>query len=85
MKLVQYLGLPTQGEHLDFPLGPDDFRSLDAIEGFREMAERDYICLHPGASVPERRWSTEWFAGIGAALAQQGFELVLTGSAAELN
>jgi ADP-heptose:LPS heptosyltransferase len=83
LRLVEFLDLPTQGDHLDFPLRDADYRELEQIEGTEELRPGEYVCLHPGASVPERRWPPEWFAGIGAALARHGLRLVLTGSAAE--
>ncbi len=83
LRLVEFLGLPTQGSHLDFPLRAEDFRTLEALEGAEQLRPGEYVCLHPGASVAERRWPVEWFAAIGAALARQGLRLVLTGSAGE--
>jgi ADP-heptose:LPS heptosyltransferase len=84
LRLVEFLGLPTQGDHLDFPLRNEDFRALARIEGVEKLHPGEYVCLHPGASVPKRRWPVEWFAGVGAALARQGLRLVLTGSASEV-
>jgi ADP-heptose:LPS heptosyltransferase len=83
LALLEFLGLPTQGDHLEFPLRDEDFRALDQLEGAKALRAGEYICLHPGASVPERRWPPEWFAGIGDALARRGLQPVLTGSAAE--
>ena len=83
LRLVEFLGLPTQGDHLEFPLRPEDFRALHELEGGETLRPGEYVCLHPGASVPERRWPTEWFARIGQTLARQGLQLVLTGSATE--
>jgi ADP-heptose:LPS heptosyltransferase len=83
LRLVEFLGLPTQGEHLDFPLYAEDFRALEALEGAEELRAGEYVCLHPGASVAERRWPVEWFAAVGAALARHGLRLVLTGGEGE--
>ncbi len=83
LRLVEFLGLPAQGDHLDFPLGDEDYRALEQIEGAEELRSGEYVCLHPGASVPERRWPPEWFAAVGTALARHGLRLVLTGSAGE--
>jgi len=85
LRLVEFLGLPTQGEHLDFPLRREDFRALEALPGAEQLQAGDYVCLHPGASVAERRWPMEWFAAVGAALARRGLRLVLTGSEGEAN
>jgi ADP-heptose:LPS heptosyltransferase len=83
LRLVEFLGLPTQGEHLDFPLRRKDFRALEALPGTEQLQGGDYVCLHPGASVAERRWPVEWFAAVGTALARRGLRLVLTGSEGE--
>jgi ADP-heptose:LPS heptosyltransferase len=81
--LIEFLGLPLQGDHLEFPLRPEDFHALGRVEGAADLRPGEYVCLHPGASVPERRWPSEWFAGAGDALARHGLRLVLTGSDAE--
>jgi ADP-heptose:LPS heptosyltransferase len=83
LRLVEFLGLRTQGDHLDFPLQADDFRALEALDGTEDLRAGEFVCLHPGASVAERRWPMEWFAAIGTALARHGLRLVLTGSEGE--
>lgn len=83
LRLVEFLGLPTQGDHLEFPLRPDDERALRRIDGTGNLRPGEYVCLHPGASVAERRWPVEWFAEIGRILAHRGWQLVLTGTAME--
>jgi ADP-heptose:LPS heptosyltransferase len=80
---VEFLDLPSQGDDLDFPLRGEDFLALEQIEGAEELQPGEFVCLHPGASVPERRWPLEWFAAIGEALARRGLRLVLTGTAQE--
>jgi ADP-heptose:LPS heptosyltransferase len=81
--LVERLGLPLQGEHLEFPLHPEDRRALEGIPGAGGLEPGRYVCLHPGASVEERRWPAERFAAVGRALARRGFGVVLTGNPAE--
>lgn len=83
LRLMEFLGLPAQDERLDFPLRAEDFLALEALEGAETLQPGEYVCLHPGASVAERRWPVEWFAAAGAALARRGLGLVLTGSAGE--
>jgi ADP-heptose:LPS heptosyltransferase len=80
LALTEFLGFPTRGEHLEFPL----------TEADRELAARmvnaepgRFVCVHPGASVPERRWPAERFAAVADALAAHGLRVVLTGSAEE--
>jgi ADP-heptose:LPS heptosyltransferase len=83
LALLEYLGLPTQGDHLDFPLHREDFHTLEDLEGAEELRPGEYVFLHPGASVAERRWPTEWFAATGTTLARRGLRVVMTGSAEE--
>jgi len=45
--------------------------------------QRDYVCLHPGASLATKRWSVQQFAQVGDSLAARGLPVVLTGNAAE--
>ncbi len=82
-KLVQFLGFPDAGEELEFPLGEADFQAMRAIPEASALAGRSYVCLHPGASVPERRWPVEGFIEVAGALAEMGQAIVLTGSAEE--
>jgi ADP-heptose:LPS heptosyltransferase len=42
-----------------------------------------YVCVHPGASVPERRWPAGHFAAVAAAMADRELGIVVTGTAAE--
>lgn len=83
LRLLEFLGIPAQGEELEFPVGEADRRALTRLEGFPEFSSADYVCVHPGASVPERRWPPEPFAAIADALAARGLRVVLTGTAGE--
>jgi ADP-heptose:LPS heptosyltransferase len=47
------------------------------------LVRKDYVCLHPGARDPRRRWPVEKFALIGKNLASRGYTVVLTGSQEE--
>jgi ADP-heptose:LPS heptosyltransferase len=76
------LGIPLQGTELEFPLWEEDFSFLYAIEEVR-LQPGEYVCVHPGASVLERCWSPDSFAVVADALAARGFQVVLTGTAAE--
>jgi ADP-heptose:LPS heptosyltransferase len=80
LRLVTALGLPAQGDHLEFPLGPDDYAAFAALEG---LDHGRYVCLHPGASHPAKRWPLACFAAVGDSLAAQGWQVVITGNAAE--
>jgi ADP-heptose:LPS heptosyltransferase len=83
LELLDRLGLPALGEEMEFPVWPNDIRRLETV--WPAAADKRYVCVHPGAFEPERRWPTERFARVGDELAAQGFEVALTGSAAEVN
>lgn len=79
LRLTEFLGAPAQGEHLEFPIRDGDVQALQRLPG----PDRPYVCIHPGASVPERRWPADRFARVADALARRGLRVVLTGSDAE--
>ena len=78
MHLTDHLGLPRQGVHLEFPLTAADLTWRD-----QRLAAGSYVCVHPGAQMPSRRWPLERFAGVADALAHQGLRIVITGTAGE--
>ena len=84
LRLLEFLGIPSQGEELEFPLKEEDKQALLAIEKVRDLNFGEYICLHPGASTPTRCWSPAGFAEVADALAALGLSIVLTGSQQEI-
>jgi ADP-heptose:LPS heptosyltransferase len=83
LDLIRFLGCPSRGIELEFPVWDRDRRRLQEIDEVRELRPGEYACVHPGASVPERRWPTERFAASADALAATGLSIVLTGTARE--
>ncbi|MBE9167003.1 glycosyltransferase family 9 protein [Pleurocapsales cyanobacterium LEGE 06147] len=83
LRLMEFLGLPLQGEQLEFLLFESDWLELQQILEIPPLHSGRYVCLHPGASVRGRRWSPLQFARVGDAMAEQGFQVILTGTAAE--
>jgi ADP-heptose:LPS heptosyltransferase len=67
---------------LEFPLRAEDEKELRGLVG-TALQPGEYVCIHPGASVPERRWSAECFAQIARMLARRGLRVVLTGGNSE--
>jgi lipopolysaccharide heptosyltransferase II len=87
LALAESIGAPARGEHLELPILPEEAAAwvalreelaIDAAE-----APRGYICVHPGARLASRRWPAERFAAVADELADAGYRIVLTGSAAE--
>jgi ADP-heptose:LPS heptosyltransferase len=79
LRLLARLGIPAQGSALEFPLNDEDWREWTAIG-----LERDsYAVVHPGSQLPSRRWPPERFAQVADALADEGLQVVLTGTKSE--
>ncbi|MCU0566536.1 MAG: glycosyltransferase family 9 protein [Oculatellaceae cyanobacterium Prado106] len=83
LHLLKFIGIPLQGDYLEFPLRQTDWQGLEALSQFHQIPSKNYVCLHPGASLNEKRWSTDGFAAVADALAKQGYAIVLTGTSAE--
>ncbi len=83
LRLMEFLGLPLQGDALEFPLTEQDRRDFEALPEAQALQHSPYVVLHPGARAPERRWPAERFARVALALARQGLQIVITGSAQE--
>lgn len=43
------------------------------------------VVIHPGASSPARQWPVDRFAAVAAALSDEGYDIIITGSAAEFD
>lgn len=84
LRLLKLLGIPSQGEELEFPLYEEDKQALQAIDEIRELVKGKYVCIHPGSSTPAHCWQPEKFAAVGDAIAQLGLQVVLTGSQQEI-
>lgn len=84
LRLMEFLGIPPQGEVLEFPLQGADWRSLQALDSVHDLQPGEYACVHPGAYDPVRRWSSEQFAIVADTLSASGLRVVLTGSGAEV-
>lgn len=80
-RLLELLGLPLDGDHLEMVVTADDRRRARVLVGPAQAPS--YACLHPGASRPGRRWPPDRFAAVGDALARRGVAVILTGSMAE--
>lgn len=83
LRLLEFLGFPTRGEALEFTVQAEDWQALRQIPGVQSLFQRDFVCLHPGASLATKRWSVQQFAQVGDSLAGWGLPVVLTGNAAE--
>lgn len=77
LRLLAHLGVPGKGTHLEFPMGEADWAE------WRALRLEHYVVVHPGAQLASRRWPAERFAQVADSLAMDGWNIVLTGTAAE--
>ena len=75
LALMEYLGIPSQGTHLEFPITEDHQLPVSAGE---------YVCVHPGSRGSWRQWPTKYFAALADACAGHGLQVVVTGTKDEL-
>lgn len=80
--LADHLGLRRRGSTPDFPLRDGDRAALAAVWSGAAAGSR-YVCVHPGAQLPSRRWPAERFAAVADAVAASGATIVLTGTDGE--
>jgi ADP-heptose:LPS heptosyltransferase len=86
LRLMRNLGATPRGDHLEFPLQPTDWQSLQrtSVHARLRLPERgSYACVHAGARLPSRRWPARRFAELADRVAGLGLTIVLTGSAEE--
>lgn len=90
LRLLAFLGLPQADPALEFPLQAADHAGLQRLNSTlgskrnpAHLLAGAYVCVHPGARLPSRRWPAQRFAEVADALARQGWQIVLTGSAGE--
>ena len=84
LKLAEFLGAPSMGSHLEFPLTEQDERELMGSGLCEGLAYGDYLCIHPGARIRDKCWPPARFSEVADTLAEEfGLKVVLTGSAKE--
>ena len=83
LSLMAFLGVPLQGSDLELPLLDEDHASWERLTKRHRLTAGRYVVVHPGARLRSRRWPAERFGEVGAALARDGWHIVVTGSPAE--
>jgi ADP-heptose:LPS heptosyltransferase len=76
--LMEFLGIPSFGNELEFPLNATDLQQLDYLALPIERGR--YVCIHPGSRGAWRQWPTEHFAALGDFCYEQGYKIVVTGT-----
>jgi ADP-heptose:LPS heptosyltransferase len=83
LALAESLGAPAQGEHIELPLLDGEREEFHDLQDEFRLANGNYVCIHPGARWSSRRWWPERFARVADRLAEEGYDVVLTGTADE--
>jgi len=84
LKLMEFLGIPTQKEQLEFPLTEKDENQLARLQNKLNLRKKSYVCVHPGTSAAAKRWPPASFARIADRAAGNGLKVILTGVYQEL-
>jgi ADP-heptose:LPS heptosyltransferase/glycosyltransferase involved in cell wall biosynthesis len=83
LKLMEHLGIPSQGDHLEFPLLTADRADFEALPEAAALQPSSFVCIHPGGRGVLRRWHAQGFVQVAQALAERGLRPVITGVAEE--
>lgn len=68
LALTTFLGIPSHGEELEFPLWQEDYAQADTL---LSNVKPPFIGLHPSARDATRRWSIDHFAEVGRIIGQR--------------
>ena len=79
--LMESLGIPSAGTNLEFPLTPEDEEKLSFLN--LGVTPHRYVCVHPGSRGSWRQWPVEHFAALADYCADQGYQVVITGTKEE--
>jgi ADP-heptose:LPS heptosyltransferase len=80
LELLEFLGIRDEDKAMHFPLFDTDYQKLRALEEYSSVSFRPYVCVHPGA-ISATPWPAEHFAAVADSCIEQGFQVVLTGTA----
>jgi ADP-heptose:LPS heptosyltransferase len=78
IKLMEFLGIQSQGTDLEFPLTESDLAEYEALQ--LNLKPKGYVCIHPGSRGAWRQWPTQHFARIADYCISCGLEAVITGT-----
>ena len=83
LRLLKHAGVPSQGDHLEFPLTPKDRIEFDSLPHADVLLPDRFVCVHPGGRGVTRRWDIEQFVRVARGLAERGLFVAITGVAEE--
>ncbi|PTX94843.1 LPS biosynthesis glycosyltransferase [Verrucomicrobia bacterium LW23] len=82
LALMRHLGVTVNNDRLHFHVPEEDSQALRELLKAHRI-EQPYVCIHPGTNAEWRCWPVEHYAAVADILAAEGFQVVVTGSAAE--
>lgn len=82
IRLMEHLGFPSTGTHLEFPLTKKDEEELRLAD--ISVTPGEYVCVHPGSRGESRRWDPANFAALADLCYSRGLKVVLTGTHDEM-
>lgn len=78
IRLMEFLGIESQGNELEYPLTTADYDALDALQ--LDIEPKTYVCIHPGSRGSYRQWPVKYFATLADYCIDEGYTAVLTGT-----
>lgn len=83
LTLIRALGIRDQGDALEFPFTAHDRAELENCPDAMALLGGPFVCIQPGARLPERRWQASRYARVADALSAHGLRVALTGPGAD--
>ena len=83
LQLLEAMGIPAQGEDLEFPLRPEDLELRSRLKRVHGLQTLEYACLQPAIASAEEVWPIERFAALADELEDREVPVVLIGRRAE--
>lgn len=85
LEILPLLDAQPRGRHYEWPLLQRDCEEFLAADRQWRLTDRPFVCVHPGARDPTRRWGAGRFALLARQCIEHGFTVALTGSRYELS
>lgn len=83
LSLMEFLGIPSQGNHLEFPISEKEQQEFIRLCKTHGLKSKKYVCVHPGARDKQRWWPANKFARVANTIYEKGYKIVLTGTEKE--
>jgi len=70
LALMEHLGIPSAGDHLEFPIIAGDYNDFAAMNV--TLRQKGYVCVHPGSRGRWRQWPPMFFAHLQIFVRKKG-------------